>query len=309
RRGRRGGGRRRRPLGGGGRGCRGGGRAAFGGGGRQGGGRGGGGPGAGGARGGRGGGRGSLGVRGRRGGGGGARRGRWGGGASVGGGQRGCPGVGAAVGVAGVSDDVAGRDAAGRHRGGHAGQFGGGVVAGAGDGDPAGGLGGGLAVLAGHHDRGREIVAEEHFSFLDAAAGVAVAPGGLRAGAGAGGLMRHWPCPGLHVRPVGGHRGAGVLERLGDARFGQLAAHVLQARGGGAVGLVFGQRAVDDLVGVLDLAVGEPARSAVPACGDAEPFLAGPGQAGQRGVDFGEAGGPAAGPGRAPPRPPGARPP
>jgi hypothetical protein len=158
-----------------------------------------------------------------------------------------------------VSDDVAGRDAAGRHRGEHAGQFGGGVVAGAGDGDPAGELGDGLAVLVGHHDRGREIVAEEHFSFLDAAAGVAVAPAGLGVGAGAGGLVRHWPRPGPGVGPVGGHRGAGVLERLGDAGFGQLVAHVLQARGGSAIGLVFGQRAVDDPVGVPGLAVGEPA--------------------------------------------------
>jgi hypothetical protein len=36
----------------------------------------------------------------------------------------------------------------------------------------------------------------------------------------------------------------------------------------------------------------------VPVCGDAGPFLVGPGQAGQRGVDFGEVGGPAVGQGQ-----------
>ena len=50
--------------------------------------------------------------------------------AGAGSAQRDGPGAGDAVGVAGVGQDVAERDAAGWHRGEHAGQFGGGVVAG-----------------------------------------------------------------------------------------------------------------------------------------------------------------------------------
>jgi hypothetical protein len=44
---------------------------------------------------------------------------------------------------------------------------------------------------------------------------------------------------------------------------------------------------------VLDLAVGELVRAVGPVLDDAEPFLVVLGQAGQRGVDPGEVGGPA----------------
>jgi hypothetical protein len=69
--------------------------------------------------------------------------------------------------------------------------------------------------------------------------------------------------------------------------------HVLQARGGSAVGLGFGQRAGDEPAGVPGLAAGELVRAGFPGRGDAQAFLVGLGQAGQRGADLGEVSGPA----------------
>jgi hypothetical protein len=73
---------------------------------------------------------------------------------------------------------------------------------------------------------------------------------------------------------------------------------VLQARGGGAVGLVFGQRPGDEPEGVLGLAVGELVRPGFPVRDDAQAHLVGFGQRGEHGVDLGEVGGPAAGQGQ-----------
>ena len=188
--------------------------------------------------------------------------------------------------------------AAGGHRGEHAGQRGGGVAGRGADGDPAGELGDGRAVLVGHHDRRGQVVAEEHLAFLDLAADVAVSPGRLGVGAGAGGLVGHRPGPGLDVGPVDGQRGAGRLERGGDAGFQQLVADLLQAAGGGAVGLGLGQRCGDEPGGVPGLAVGELVRAVLPVGDDAQAFLVGCGQAGQRLAGLGEVGRPPVGQGQ-----------
>jgi hypothetical protein len=75
--------------------------------------------------------------------------------------ERGCPVPGDAVGVAGVGQDVAERDAVAGHGRQHGGERGDGVVAAGRGGHAAGGLGHGRALLVRHHDGVRQVVAEE----------------------------------------------------------------------------------------------------------------------------------------------------
>jgi hypothetical protein len=67
----------------------------------------------------------------------------------------------------------------------------------------------------------------------------------------------------------------------------------LQGLRRGAVRLVLGQRRGDQAEGVPGLAVGELVRAGVPGGGDAQPHLAGFGQAGEGGVHAGQVRGPA----------------
>jgi hypothetical protein len=125
--------------------------------------------------------------------------------------ERDGPGGGVAVGVAGVGQDVAERDAVAGHLGQHRDQGAGRVAAAGAGGHPAGQLGDGRAVLAAHHGGGGGVLAVEHLAVLAGAAAGAVPTGRLGVGAGAGAAGRR-AGEGLHVGPVDGQRRAGVLE-------------------------------------------------------------------------------------------------
>ena len=140
------------------------------------------------------------------------------------------PGAGVAVGVAGVGQDVAERDAVSGHRGQHRDQGAGRVVAAGADGHPPGQLGHGRAVLLAHHGGGRGVVAEEQLAVLAGAAAGAVPPGGFGVGAVAGAAGRR-PGEGFHVGPVHRQRRAGVLELLRDGCLQQV---IADARRGSA---------------------------------------------------------------------------
>ena len=147
-----------------------------------------------------------------------------------------------------------GGDALAGHARQHPGERGRRVAAAAGEGDAAGQLGHGGAVLVGGHGRGGQVVAAGHLASGDFEVDVAVAPGGLGIGAGAGGAVGDRPCPGFDVGPVGGQRGAGVLAAAGDGSFQQGVAGLLQDFGGAAVRLVLAQRLGDQPGGVPGLA-------------------------------------------------------
>jgi hypothetical protein len=134
--------------------------------------------------------------------------------------ERGRPVPRDAVGVAGVGEDVAERDPGLRHGGQHGGERGDGVVAAGGQGHAAGELGDGRALLAGDHDGGRQVVAEEQLVLIVAQVVLAVSPGGLGAGAVTG-PARRGPGEGFQVAPVDGQRAAGVPGFLRDAGFEQ----------------------------------------------------------------------------------------
>ena len=204
------------------------------------------------------------------------------------------PGVGVAVGVAGVGQDVAERDAVAGHRGQHGDQGAGRVVAAGADGHPPGQLGDGRAVLLAHHGGGGGVVAEEQLAVLAGAAAGAVPPGGLGVGAVAGAAGRR-AGEGFHVGPVHRQRRAGVLELLRDGCLEQVIADALQPGGGQPVGDVLGQRAGDQAEGPLGLPVGEPVRAVLPVRDHAEPPLVVLGQGGQCLVDAGQVGGPVVG--------------
>ena len=148
----------------------------------------------------------------------------------AGGSERDGPGSGVAVGVAGVAEDVAERDLLAGHRGQRGSEGADRVVAARRQRGAAGELGDGRPVFLGHHDPGREIVAVEQLVLGAQQVVLAVAPGGLGVGAGAA-FARRRPGEGVHVRPVDGQRGAGVLELLRDGRLEQVIADALQRAG------------------------------------------------------------------------------
>ncbi len=190
----------------------------------------------------------------------------------TGGSERDGPGSGVAVGVAGVVEDVAERDPLAGHRGQHGSEGADRVVPARRQRGAAGELGDGRPVLLGHHDSGREIVAVEQLVFAAQQVVLAVAPGRL----GVGALPapgRRGPGEGVHVRPVDGQRGAGVLELLRDGRLEQVIADALQTAGGQPAGLVPGERVRDQAEGVLGLPVGELVRGVLPVRDHAQPPL------------------------------------
>ncbi|HTQ92006.1 MAG TPA: hypothetical protein VMK84_21175, partial [Streptosporangiaceae bacterium] len=182
------------------------------------------------------------------------------------------PGGGVAVGVAGVGEDVAGRDAVCWHPGQDGDQGAGRVVAAGARGHPPGRLGHGRAVLLAHHGGGGGVVAEEQLAVLAGAAAGAVSPGGLGVGAVAGAAGRR-AGEGFHVGPVDGQRAGGVLELLRDGCLEQVVADALQPAGGQPVGDVLGERAGDQAEGPLGLAVSQLVRAVLPVREDAEPPL------------------------------------
>ena len=141
---------------------------------------------------------------------------------------------GVAVGVAGVGDDVAERDAVGGHARQDGDQGAGGVeVAGA---EVIRRASSGTAgpFSSRDHDGGRQVVAEEHLALGAGQVGVAVPPGGLGVGA-FGAAVPGRPGPGLDVGPVRGQRGARrCLCCGGDAGLQQLVADGLAGRADGA---------------------------------------------------------------------------
>ena len=177
--------------------------------------------------------------------------------------QRHRPGAGVAVGVAGVSQDVAERDAVLGHRCQHRDQGAGRVVVAGRDGHPAGQLGHRRAVLVAHHGGGRGVVAEEQLAVLSGAAAGAVPPGGFGVGAVAGAAWRG-PGEGLHVGPVDGQRRAGVLELTGDGCLQQVVADPREGLRWQAVGDVPGQGICDQAEGALGLPAGEQVRAGLP---------------------------------------------
>ena len=210
--------------------------------------------------------------------------------------ERGRPVPRDAVGVAGVGQDVAERDAGGGHGRQHGGERGDGVVAAGGQGHAAGQLGDGRALLVRHHDRGRQVVAEEQLVLVVAQVVLAVPPGCLGVGAVAG-PARRGPGEGLQVAPVHGQRAAGVLELFRDGCFQQAVAGALQFRRRQPVRLVLAERPGDQAEGVLGLPVGQQVRAVLPVREDAEPPLLALGQADQGLVHPGQVRGPAVGEG------------
>ena len=207
------------------------------------------------------------------------------------------PGGGVAVGVAGVVEHVAERDAGGGHLEQHGDQGARGVeVAGAHCHAP-GQLRDGRAVFLGGHGGGRQVVAEEHLAPGTGEVGVAVPPGGFGVGA-LGAAAPGRAGEGLHVGPVHRQRRGGVLVLGGDAGLQQVIADAGELRGGCAVGLVFGQGLGDQAEGVLGLPVGELVRAVLPFFGHAQPGLLGLGQRDQRGVRLGQESGPPVGQGQ-----------
>ncbi len=111
------------------------------------------------------------------------------------------PGGGGAVGVAGVGQDVAERDAGRGHAGQDLGERADRVRLAEGEGHPAGQFRDSRACFLAGRGRGAEVVAEDHLAFGAGQVGVAVPP--VRLGVGApGGAVRRRPGPGLHVGPV-----------------------------------------------------------------------------------------------------------
>jgi hypothetical protein len=108
----------------------------------------------------------------------------------AGGPQRHGPGGGVALGVAGVIEDVAGRDPLAGHRGQHRGEGADRVVAARRQRRAANEFGDGGPGLFAHHDPGREIVAVKQFVLGAQQVVLAVSPGRLRIGAVAGAVRR-----------------------------------------------------------------------------------------------------------------------
>ena len=208
-----------------------------------------------------------------------------------GGAQRDGPAPGVAVGVPGIGQDVAERDAGRGHRGQHRDQGAGRVGLAGAHGHPAGQLGDGRAVLLAHHGAGGGVVAEEQLAVLAGAAAGAVPPPGFGVGAVPGAVRRR-AGEGLHVGPVHRQRAGGLLVLRRDAGLQQVVADPLQRAGGQAIGVVFGQRAGDQAEGALGLPVGELVRASLPVLGHAEPDLVGGGQGDQRAADPGQVRGP-----------------
>ena len=204
--------------------------------------------------------------------------------------QRDGPGGGVAVGVAGVGEHVAERDAGRWHAGQDGDQGADGVEFAGGESHPPGELGDGRACFLAHHGAGRVVVAEEHLAFGAGQVAVAVPPGRLGVGALCGAVPRR-AGEALHVGPVDGQRGAGVLVLAGDAGLQQVIADPGEDAGGGALGMLAGQRIRHEVKGALDLPVGELVRAVLPVLGHAEPCLVGLGQRDQRLVHLGEVGG------------------
>ena len=192
--------------------------------------------------------------------------------AGAGGAQRDGPAVGGAVGVAGIGEHVAERDAVPGHLRQHRDQGAGRVQVAGCQGHPAGQLGDGRRVFFPHHRGGGEVVPEEQLAVLAGAAALAVSPGRLGAGA-VPAAPRRRAGEGFLVAPVGGQRAGGVLVRVGDAGSGQVAADAGERRAGGAVGGVFFQCPDGEPEGALGLAVGEQVRAVLPAGDHAEPDL------------------------------------
>ena len=210
--------------------------------------------------------------------------------------ERGRPVPRDAMGVAGVGQDVAQRDAGGGHGRQHGGERGNGVVTAGGQGHAAGQFRDGRSLLVRHHDRGRQVVAEEQLVLVVAQVVPAVPPGCLGVGAVAG-PARRGPGEGLQVAPVHGQRAAGVPELFRDGCFQQAVAGALQFPRRQPVRLVLGERPGEQAEGVLSLPVGQQVRAVLPVREDAEPPLLALGQADQGLVDSGQVRGPAVGEG------------
>ena len=163
------------------------------------------------------------------------------------------------MGVAGVGEDVAERDACRGHRGQHGDQGADRVVPARREGGAAGELGDGAAVLVGHHDGGRQVVAVEQL-VLAAQQVVLAVPQDASGSAQSPPLARRGPGEGLQVRPVRGQRRAGTLEFLRDRCLEQVVADALQRAGGQPVWLA-AEGVRDQAEGVLGLPVGQPVRA------------------------------------------------
>ena len=124
------------------------------------------------------------------------------------------------------------------------------------------------AALVGHHRHERVVVAEEQLVLLPGPVPAAMPPGRLGIGTGTVFLTRR-AREARDVGPVDGVGARGVLVGRGDARFEQSVAEPLKGCQGCTVGIVLSQRPLEEVGRVLDLAVAQFVRAALP--GDAAP--------------------------------------